>query len=121
MLQPRIVDGDGRPLLDARGSGWGVRLEWVSPWAEPLEPAMVALGLIPTYPHDTDRFAMASCELIVSPQERRVWRAPIDSEPYASGFVALSEFHTLLHDCRSVSMLREWFDDRASRSTMIPR
>lgn len=121
LLQPRIVDAEGNALLDARGSGWGVRLEWVSPWHAPIGPGMVALGVIPTYPHDKDRLAMASCELIVSVHERRVWRAPVDSEAYASGFVALGEFHALLHDCKSVSMLREWLDDRAVRSTMIPR
>lgn len=121
LLQPRIIDHEGRALLDARGSGWGVRLEWVSPWHEPIGPGMVALGLIPTYPHDKERFALATCELIVSLHERRVWRAPIDSEAYASGFLALSEFHKLLHDCKSVGMLREWMDERFVRSVMIPR
>lgn len=121
MLQPRVLDQEGRVLLDARGSGWGVRLEWIAPWHEPIGPGMFALGLIPTYPHSKDRFAMASCELVVSLNERRVYRAPLDSEAYASGFVGLSEFHTLLHDCKSVDMLREWMDDRLMRSVMIPR
>lgn len=121
MLQPRIMDWEGRVLLDARGSGWGVRLEWISPWHEPIGPGMFALGLIPTYLYDKDRLGLATCELIVSLHERRVWRAPIDSEAYASGFLALSEFHKLLYDCKSVDMLRKWMDDRLVRSVMIPR
>ncbi len=121
LLQARVVDAEGRVLLDMRGSTWGVRLEWVSPWHEPIGPGMMALGLIAANSHDEERFALATCELIVSLQERRVWRAPIDSEAYASGFLALSEFHTLVHECKSVDMLREWMDERFARSLMIPR
>lgn len=121
MLQPRLVTHDGRVLLDARGSGWGVRLEWVSPWHEPIGPGMFALGLIPTYTHDEERFGLATCELVVSLHDRRVYRAPQSSEPYANGFIAIGEFHALLHQCRSVDMLREWMEERFVRSAMIPR
>lgn len=121
MVQPRIVDHEGRALLDARGSGWGVRLEWAAPWHEALGADMFALGLIPTYPHGEDRFALAKCGLVVSAADRRVYRTPQSSEPGESGFIALGEFHTLLHECRHVEMLREWMDERFARSVMIPR
>lgn len=130
LLQPRIVDWEGRALLDSRGSGWGVRLEWLrahyptpnQPTThEPLDAGTFALGLIPTYLYDKDRMGLAACELIVNPSERRVWHAPQACDPWSNGFLALSEFHKLLHDCKDVGMLRDWMRDRFPRSTMIPR